>query len=200
MGRAAAGPPRLQPGEVVWWRCLGILAQAWASLRPFGGCDAAHRPLCGQPGCSWAPPSQPAHSNKASNEVLVGLQRLGPPARPTSRRVARACLDSKRGAAQKRSPLPVYGPASSAGQSAAGAGTDGHQPPQDTQWRAPDSPSTQPCLRRKLRASLAPTLSHARPSGSPVQACGRPASQLGLLQRTRVPSRHQKRGPAPPAH
>ena len=98
----------------------------------------------------------------------------------------------------ERSQPPVCGPASSAGQGAAGAGVEGDQAPQNTQWRAPDSPSTQPCLRRKLRASLARAPWHPKPSGSPVQACGRPASQLGFFTENLGSISAPKSGTCPP--
>ena len=69
LGKSAARPPRLQPR---WQPVLrGREAAAggctvWAGQCPFGGCDAARRPLRGQPGCSWAPPSQPVHRVEAS--------------------------------------------------------------------------------------------------------------------------------------
>ena len=69
LGKSAARPPRLQPR---WQPVLrGREAAAggctvWAGQCPFGGCDAARRPLRGQPGCSWAPPSQPFHRIEAS--------------------------------------------------------------------------------------------------------------------------------------
>ena len=185
LGKSAARPPRLQPRWQPVLRGREAAARgcaAWAGQCPFGGCDAARRPLRGQPGCSLQlGTSQPACSQGRSllHECRTSLRRLGAPARPTSRRVSRVCRQSKRGAAQKRLPRPVCGPASSAGQGAAGAGTEGRQAPQNTQWRAPDSPSTQPCLRRKLLASLARAWRHPEPSGSPVQACGRPGPGAG---------------------
>ena len=143
-----------------------VRARSGAAMQLAGPARAAGLQLgTSQPACSQGP--------SLLHECRTSLQRLGAPARPTSCRVARACVQSKRGAAQKRSPRPVCGPASSAGQGAASAGTEGRQAPQNTQWRAPDSPSTQPCLRRKLLASLARARRHLEPSGSPVQACGR---------------------------
>ena len=69
LGKSAARPPRLQPRWQPVLRGREAAARgcaAWAGQCPFGGCDAARRPLRGQPGCSWAPPSQPAHRVEAS--------------------------------------------------------------------------------------------------------------------------------------
>ena len=176
LGKSAARPPRLQPRWQPVLRGREAAARGctvWAGQCPFGGCDAARRPLRGQPGCSWAPPSQPAHRVEASYtsaEPVCNAWALQRAPQPQSRQSMSSFQARRR---SERSQPPVCGPASSAGQGAAGAGTEGDQAPQNTQWRAPDSPSTQPCLRRKLLASLACARRHPEPSGSLVQACGR---------------------------
>ena len=141
---------------------------AWAGQSPFGGCDAARRPLRGQPGCSWAPPSQPVHRVEASYTSAEpvcsawALQRAPQAAEPPEHvfNPSEAPLRSDRCGRcavrhhQLGSALPAR------------ARRETRHP--RTRKGAPDSPRTQPCLRRKLRASLA---AHTEPCQALRLAC-----------------------------